>query len=939
MFILKQFFKPKWQSSNPDARIRAVVRLSDSDPDRNEIISRIALEDQSAQVRKAAIERLDSLELLLRVYRHDQTEENRQTAATRTCDLLLEKRDIADDQRRDAILSISSPDILTRFILKADNSILQETALDQINQDEHLITLLLNSNKVQLRCKAAEKIENPELLENLSKELRGKDKSVHRILRDKLKKLREEEKQQQEQLEALQELLATAEQLSQAEFHPQYAARISALDLEWQKLDANAEQQQRFDTARQQCQLKIDQHLSEQAAIAEAQEKQQELKDARQALKTEIEQLLTETADLEADLQSQQQQLQTLSQRAQELEGAAKAVSNLLDQCKQNLAARERLSQSQATLDALLSETAPDKNSPKALKQQLKSANNLNRSINWPESLSAPSALKQLRSLIKRLEQQQSELKQAEKQQQQQLEQLLDEMEKAIEGGEIRNAEKKRRQVEQQLPRRLSSQLDNRIKSLQAQLQELKDWQGYAVIPKKEALCDEMEQLIDSEMHLPQRANRIRQLQQQWRELDSTDSHHSHALWKRFKNASDRAYEPCENHFNEQRELRQRNLAAREEICQQLDGYLNSINWDEVDWKALEEILKVAKSEWRNFSPVDRAPGKKVQERFNKLLQDLETPFKAFRETNRDKKLALVEQARQLLDSEDLAEATEEAKRLQQSWKQAGATFHSQERKLWAEFRQHCNQLFDSFHQQRRQQTDRKQSVREQVNAICDQLQTMQETPHGMTQMQQQLLQAKNQLGELSKASHEVDNQLSERFDAAVSFIERQESAMASLQSCEFKTLEEKAEQCQHYESALLEGRGTEVIAAIEQELQQLDQLPATYAPLMQKRYQLLIELAQSEDDIEPGIGAQEATLRQLCIRLEIALNQPSPIEDQALRMEYQMQRLQQALAQQDESPDLTVIKKLEYEWQCAPFNFCFEDLEQRFTSLLNELE
>ncbi|WP_027856155.1 DUF349 domain-containing protein [Marinobacterium jannaschii] len=941
MFILKQFFKPKWQSSNPEARIRAVVRLSDSDPDRTEIISRIALEDQSAPVRKAAIERLESLDLLLRVYRHDQTEENRQTAAARTCDLLLKSPDITEDKRQDAIRNISSPDILTRFILHANNSSLQEIALNQINQDEHLITLLLNSNKVQLRCKAAEKIENPELLESLSKELRGKDKSVHRILRDKLKQLRDAEKLQQDKQQARQELLSTIEQLSQSEYYPQYAARLNALIQEWGKQagDATTEQAQTFARARELSQQKVDSYQAQQAASRELEQQRQALKEAQQQLCNDAGQLLTETTDPTSDLQQQTAQLKALKQRAEELDNRDKSVSQLLSNCRNNLEARTRLTELQPTLEALLSESAPDKSSPKALRQQLKSCNNLHSKLNWPSQIPQPSVLKQLQALIGRLEQQQAELKKAEKQQQQQLEQLLTEWSLAIEAGEIRNADKIRKQVEPQLPARLSGALDNRVKSLQAQLQELKDWQGYAVLPKKEALCAEMEQLIDSEMLLPQRANRIRQLQQQWRELDSTDSHHSHTLWKRFKAASDRAYEPCENHFSEQRELRQRNLAARKEICQQLEGYLNSIDWDQVDWKALEEILKVAKSEWRNFSPVDRAPGKKAQERFNKLLQSLETPFKAFREKNRDSKQVLVEQARQLLDSEDLAAATEEAKQLQHQWKQAGATFHSQERKLWSEFRQYCNQLFDLYHQQRRQHSDQKQSVREQVNAICDQLDTLQETPHGLTQMQQQLLQAKSQLGELSKEGHEVDNQLSKRFDAALAFIDQQESAMASLQSCEFRTLEQKIELCQQIEAALLEGHSGDLDSRLDAEKQQLDTLPATYAPLMQQRYNLLAQLAEAPEQLEQAVAEQEPVLRQLCIRLEIALNRPSPIEDQALRMEYQMQRLQQALAQQDESPDLTAIKKLEYEWQCAAFSSCFEDLEQRFTSLLNELE
>ena len=85
-------------------------------------------------------------------------------------------------------------------------------------------------------------------------------------------------------------------------------------------------------------------------------------------------------------------------------------------------------------------------------------------------------------------------------------------------------------------------------------------------------------------------------------------------------------------------------------------------------------------------------------------------------------------------------------------------------------------------------------------------------------------------------------------------------------------------------------------------------------------------------------INTQEQRLRHLCIRLEIATSQPSPPEDQALRMEYQMERLQQALAEQKQGFNLSEIKQLEQEWLGIPFAAHFEEFNERFEERLQQL-
>jgi hypothetical protein len=51
-------------------------------------------------------------------------------------------------------------------------------------------------------------------------------------------------------------------------------------------------------------------------------------------------------------------------------------------------------------------------------------------------------------------------------------------------------------------------------------------------------------------------------------------------------------------------------------------------------------------------------------------------------------------------------------------------------------------------------------------------------------------------------------------------------------------------------------------------------------------------------------LAANETALRTLCIRSEICSDRPTPPEDQALRREYQMQRLQRMGQRSEEDSD-----------------------------------
>ncbi|WP_315982820.1 hypothetical protein [Aliamphritea spongicola] len=112
--------------------------------------------------------------------------------------------------------------------------------------------------------------------------------------------------------------------------------------------------------------------------------------------------------------------------------------------------------------------------------------------INWPEDEQRPEILQTLQKRLDQLnqirQQHKAERQQAQQQDQQQIDNCLEQLEQALSEGNTKNAYRLDKQVSELLSQQSKNSVKscrNRYAGLQKQLQQLKDWQGFAVTPKK----------------------------------------------------------------------------------------------------------------------------------------------------------------------------------------------------------------------------------------------------------------------------------------------------------------------------------------------------------------------------------------------------------------------------------------------------------------------
>jgi len=878
------WFAPKWKQRSVRARLSAVKTLSNN-TEQQEILQQLALQDPDATVRHAAQQQLNDLSLLLQISQQDGDASNRDAAQQRLHQQLCEQ---PFSTKIEKLLKQQPATRLLKLAKEAKQIELCQHVLQHINAEEALADLVINAHFSQIRQQAAERIQTPSRLEELIKIGKGRDKKVHQQLKQRLKQIKQHQQQQQAEAQLRLELCQELENHNSTSYSNGYQSKLEKTVRQWQRLEnPSSEHQTRFESAQQACQNVIEQHQQrlEQAAHAAQEQQQQQTKQNDSAKQEQRKQY----SQLERELQKSQQRLQA---------GGA----------------------------------------------QQKQINNLKAVLNthsWPADFEQSELSKTTTEVLHKLEQQQQQWQNQQTEKAKQLTNTLQQLEQALAAGHLAQSNQRHKEIERlnrELGHAVSKAQQNQWQKLHALHQELRDWQGFATTPKKEALCQQMEALIEIDLPTDDLAQQIKSLQTEWKKLGASDPQTAQQLWLRFKGAADQAYEPCKNHFADQHQQRQHNLQQRHSLCEQLELFTQQHNSaQERDWQTLEKVIRVAKQEWSNYRQVQRGEAKSSQIRFNKLLKILQDQLDGEREKNTQLKQNIVERAQKLSEQEDLSNAMQAAKQLQKEWQTIGTTFYKQDRQLWKSFRSACDAVFARKDQQKAAAQAELEQHQQQAEELIKQLEQLSQENRpaktGLPQTQQ-LQQQFEAVGELPRAS---GTNLQQRFDKAqqryAACCDQQQQQLRLQQQ---EQLRQHAQLCQQLEQ--LDSSEANRDNALET-LQQQWQTQQGQESILKQRFQYALNSHQTDQN-HKTLQKQSETLQpqrqQLCIELEILLGIDSPQEDQAARMQYQIERLSQGLTQNQADPKSTP-QQLEEQWYClGPLSDPASlKLEQRFQHAL----
>ncbi|WP_110655201.1 DUF349 domain-containing protein [Salinicola halimionae] len=717
--LFQRLFSPRWRHKDPAVRAQAASHLSSDELD----TLRQLAQDDSPQVRQAALSRVQELDPLFQWHRQSPSEESFQ----RLVDLLGGRVSPSPDleTRLAKVEELEDFALVDALISHSDNQALRLAALARIEDENRLIHHASDNGITAVRHAAAERVTSPEGLTLLVKQAR-RDKQVARLARERLARLRADAEQQAREGNEREHLLETLETHANRPWEPTFEARLKHWIKSWETLTSSADKEQRarFDAAVARCRQRVAEHEHQSREIERIKREKSEAQATREGILEALSQALRIVGEaqrltpeimqaLQGKWRLQEERWQDVSDRYGVSESFQQRYLALDQQAQSIWQAWERLQ-----VEAPALRKGLDQNEP------LQPA--LDR-LAWPDAL-PPTELvldaQRQATANQRYASAQNAAKVEDHWSEEEIGSHLEALTQELDQGRYRPASQLHRRIRQHLEssgQSLPSTHEQVYKQQTARLAELRDWRGFAAAPKREALLANIEALAETrDQPDAERHRRHQQLIRDWRQLG--DAAATRDLAQRFRAASDALHAQLAEWEAELDSREQDNLASRKALCEQLEALLANPS-EAADPDGLRRVRDAAQEQWDHHWPIPKRQAAATGRHYARLRRQLQTLIDERAGDVANRKRELVEQARQLADdAAPASQRAEQAKALQQRWRDLGRAPKGIEQTLWHQFRNHCDTIFAARDTVRGEQQARQQQRFDDMQALLDRL-------------------------------------------------------------------------------------------------------------------------------------------------------------------------------------------------------------------------
>ena len=740
-------FKPKWQNSNPEKRIEAIDELNSQHQD---ILENIALRDEDKDVRLAAIKKLTIASTLLKISKNDTEAMVRRLAETRyfeeitktlkdfreaaTPEMIAQLDELKDSRYAEELLkSMKSSELRLELVKKCTK--------------QSLLTYAANRDPKESVAKAAfERIESENALQEVIKN--SKHTSIRKMAAEKLRTAKEAKDGGQK---AAALLFSKREALIQQAHH--FAAQKDPLAIRPQ-FEALMEEAQTLGMGPAQATLdKIHESFikfcneANEAKIA-ALKAEQELLAKKQHLAETLEEL--ESLLNENDAKEKGERIDAIIEEW----NAEKSVMDAASVKRFNQAFFKAQDLKRAVLESQLNneETENKEASRPELLERLQALADTDTSENTSKYLhaivreweklplleGADPILQSYNALRNKLSEKISTFNEnAEKviaENKVKLTALIERVKAINENENFKEINKKLRETFQEWKSIVGEQkfkyhdLWQEYKSATARFQEMQQWESWHNEKDRDEILAEMETLSNE---APSQAvlSKLRDLSSKWREIGPISPAKLNEYREKFQGLCDKIRENCAPFIEEQQAERQKNLEAKEELCQKAEELVanNEIFWKD-KFKAMQEIQE----KWKSIGMVPKESMAALFDRFKAVTNAFYTQHKEnlkqedqARDANYEKKVKLCEEAEAIKESSDWNATSNKLKHLQEAWKAIGPVPKSKSDEIWTRFRTACDAFFEKKRAHFEEMDASKQKNLEAKQALCEKLEAL----------------------------------------------------------------------------------------------------------------------------------------------------------------------------------------------------------------------
>lgn len=457
-----------------------------------------------------------------------------------------------------------------------------------------------------------------------------------------------------------------------------------------------------------------------------------------------------------------------------------------------------------------------------------------------------------------------------------------------------------------------------RLARAEKQLEEMADWQDFAGRPKLEALCTEMEALAAAELGSARsRADEVKRLQTEWKAIGASRS--ANELWPRFKLAADAAFAPAKAHFEARREERGRKTAVRKALSATVEAAAADMDWDGVDWKALQRQVAGYKREWSLNRVTDRKPDKALEARFTAALAPFETRLAAEYDRNAEARRELVARAAALADGEINQHVVNQARSLQSAWKQVGITRRREDQALWEAFNGHCRSIFKRHQSAER---DRQRAELGHVYRAREIVRELKRLAAGDAPDDATVQKLVGEFEALPDFPERDRRGLQRDFRAATdAFGRARASRQRQRAAAEREEVSRLLALVEQLEEAVERPGAPETATARDEAIDGWDEGGSRVSREAMLRLERRRDAALAHLDAGTSFDwdAGETARRELLVRIEVAAGAETPDEDKSRRMRFQLENLKEGMTGGATIDRRAALEQLGLDWLAAP--------------------
>tara|TARA_R110002050_G_scaffold129284_5_gene250814 strand:+ start:418 stop:2394 length:1977 start_codon:yes stop_codon:yes gene_type:complete len=225
--------------------------------------------------------------------------------------------------------------------------------------------------------------------------------------------------------------------------------------------------------------------------------------------------------------------------------------------------------------------------------------------------------------------------------------------------------------------------------------------QKLQIIEKAKALANEADVNFASK--------ELQDLHKIWKEdIGPVASEMREEIWHKFSEATKIIHDKRHDYFKEMRSKYQQITEKKLEVIEAINAYDTSNNKNHSDWQKSINDIEALRKQYFNAGKLPYTKSEEVWQKFKKATKKFNSAKNVFykeeknwQQENLKNKIALIEIAESLKESEDWENATNTLKKVQADWKDIGHVPRKFSDDIWKRFKAACNHYFDRLHQKK----------------------------------------------------------------------------------------------------------------------------------------------------------------------------------------------------------------------------------------------